>query len=141
MKFTKMTLIKTVIAESSIEDVLSGSWQQQANQDMDVEFYRDKTELFWKELEQLISVLRNMPPDDQEEWADYYKFADEIKYRVYEWLERMDVAWVRQHITDEFVYRYIKDWKLDSGNAEQMYELANAVVPHVLKKYVGKSEV
>jgi hypothetical protein len=82
-----------------------------------------------------------MPPEDQEEWADYYKFPNEIKYRVYEWLERMDVNWVRQHITDEFVYRYIKDWKLDSGNAESMYELANTVIPYVLKKYVGKSEV
>jgi hypothetical protein len=138
MKFTKMTLIKTVIAESSLEDVLSGSWQQQANQDMDVEFYRDKTELFWKELEELLSVLRNMPVPDQEEWADYYKFPEEIKIRVYEWLERMDVSWVRQHITDEFVYGYIKKWGLDSGNAESMYELANTVVPHVLKTYVGK---
>jgi len=140
MKFSKINLIKTVIAESNIEDVLSGSWQQQANQDMDVEFYRDKTELFWKELDQLISVLRNMHPEHQEEWADYYKFSDEIKYRVYEWLERMDVNWVRKYITDEFVYKNIKKDNLDSENAEQMYELANDIIPYVLKKYVGKSE-
>ncbi len=137
MKVSKMGLIKMVLAESTIDDVLSGSWQQQANQSSDIEFYKDKTEVFWKMVGELLGVLRNMPYEEQEEWADYYKFSDDLKNLVYEWLARADVLWFKGQVTNEFVYKHIKERGLDSDNAEQMYELANDVVPYAIKKYVG----
>jgi len=137
MKVSKMGLIKMVLEESTIDDVLSGSWQQQANQSSDIEFYNDKTEVFWKMVGELLGVLRNMPYEEQEEWADYYKFSDDLKNLVYEWLARADVLWFKGQVTNEFVYKHIKERGLDSDNAEQMYELANDVVPYAIKKYVG----
>ena len=129
-------LIESVIAELGIEDVMSPEWQSNANADMDIEFYEQKTMLFWRMMERLLNSVRMASPQHQQEWGYEYNLPKQTIQQLPRVLPRMNISWIKSVYSDKEAYGIIKKYKFDPDSEDQMYELAHIELPYIIGQYI-----
>lgn len=107
MIISKRILIESVIRELNVNDVLSPEWQDQANDEMDTEFYGEKAEVFWRMMHKALTVRRDVP-------------------------QHINLGWIRRKISDMDVYKTIKQYGFDAYNEKQMYDLAKIELDYLM---------
>lgn len=136
MVISKRVLINEVLAEASIEDILSPAWQKDANEDMDIEFYSEMTDEFWRQMQRLIGMLKTSPPRHQQEWAYENKMNPNTIKILPSIFQRMNVSWIQGVYSDKEVYSIIKQYGFDPHSEDQMFELANIELPYIVGQYI-----
>lgn len=136
MIFTKKSLIESVLNEIGIDDVLSPAWQKDANEDMDIEFYEQKTALFWRMMERLLNSIRMASPQHQQQWAYEYNLPKQTVQELPRVLEKMNINWIKSVYPDEEAYGIIKKYGFNPDNEDQMYELAHIELPYIIGQYI-----
>lgn len=133
MIFTKQGLIESVLNEIGVEDVLNPDWQKDANETMDIEFYREEAEPFWDAMASLLRTLKQMPPEKQKKWAYDQKWDSSVVQHFPELMHMIDMKWIQSKLTDQQIYDTKKRYQIGT---EGMLRLAEIELSYLLSRYL-----
>jgi hypothetical protein len=136
MILTKRRLTESVLQELGIDDVMGDDWQNDANETMDIEFYREQAEPFWEAITKFLNQLKNSSPDDQRSWAYKQGWDSSIVQGIGGALHMIDIKWLRSKYSDKNVYDTMKQFGLNSDDERTMDGLVKVELPYLMNRYL-----